>query len=161
MSARAAWRLESLGFTQVYRYTAGEADWFANGLPIEGKLASIPRAKDVARTDVPTCALSEQLEAVRQRVQATGWDQCIVVNAQGIVLGRLRQKELSADKAASVEAVMESGPTTIRPDTMLDDLVKRMRARRVESIVVSTSDGQLLGSLFREDAERAQEAAPS
>jgi CBS domain-containing protein len=144
----------------VYRYTAGEADWFASGLPIEGKLASVPRAKDVARTDVPTCALSEQLEAVRQRVQGSGWDQCIVVNDQGIVLGRLRQKELTAEKEASVEAVMESGPTTIRPDTMLDDLVKRMRARRVESIVVSTSDGQLLGVLFREDAERASSADP-
>jgi CBS domain-containing protein len=160
MSPRAAWRLESLGFTQVYWYAAGEADWFASGLPIEGKLASVPRAKDVARTDVPTCALSEQLEAVRQRVHGSGWDQCIVVNEQGIVLGRLRQKELSADTEASVEAVMESGPTTIRPDTMLDDLVKRMRARRAQSTIVSTSDGQLLGVLFREDAERASSADP-
>jgi hypothetical protein len=47
-----------------------------------------PERRIVARTDVPTCALSEQLEAVRERVQAAGWDQCIVVNEQGIVLGR-------------------------------------------------------------------------
>jgi CBS domain-containing protein len=160
MSARAAWRLESLGFTQVFRYTAGEADWFASGLPTEGKLAGVPRVKDVARTDVATCALSEQLDAVRERVQAAGWDQCIVVNEQGIVLGRLGQEELGADTEASTEAVMEAGPTTIRPDTMLDDIVQRMRARRVESIVVSTSDGELLGILFRKDAERASEAAP-
>ena len=43
MSARAAWRLETLGFTQVYRYTAGKMDWFANALPIEGKKKDAPR----------------------------------------------------------------------------------------------------------------------
>ena len=36
MSPRAAARLESLGFRQVYDYVAGEADWFASGLPMEG-----------------------------------------------------------------------------------------------------------------------------
>ena len=33
LSARAAWWLESLGFAQVLRYTAGKADWAAYGLP--------------------------------------------------------------------------------------------------------------------------------
>src|SRR5262245_8812092 len=132
MSARAAWRLETLGFRNVYRYTAGEADWFAVGLPIEGKLASAARAQHVASKDVPTCGLSEKLGAVGERVRAAGWDQCIVVNEQAVVLGRLRQKELSADKAARVETVMESGPTTIRPDTMLELMTKRMRQRHVE-----------------------------
>lgn len=154
MSARAAWRLESLGFTQVYRYTPGEADWFAAGLPMAGKLASVPRAQDVARRDAPTCGLSEQVGAVRERVRAAGWDQCIVVNERGVVLGRLRQKEPRADPAARVEAVMESGPTTIRPDTMLDAITTRLRERRVASIIVSTSDGRLVGILYREDAER-------
>jgi hypothetical protein len=27
MSPRAAWRLESIGFGQVYDYAAGKADW--------------------------------------------------------------------------------------------------------------------------------------
>src|SRR5437773_6189207 len=27
LSARAAWRLESMGFQEVYRYTPGKADW--------------------------------------------------------------------------------------------------------------------------------------
>jgi hypothetical protein len=35
----AAWRLESLGFAQVYRYTPGKADWLANELPVEGQQA--------------------------------------------------------------------------------------------------------------------------
>lgn len=36
MSARAAWRLEQLGFERVFRYTPGKADWAAAGLPMEG-----------------------------------------------------------------------------------------------------------------------------
>jgi CBS domain-containing protein len=151
---RAAWRLETLGFSPVYDYTAGEADWFAAGLPIKGKLASVPRAQDVARRDVPTCGLSDQLGAVRERVRAAGWDQCIVVNEERVVMGRLRQKELGADDTSRVETVMESGPTTVRPDTVLEPITKRMAERNVESIVVSTSDGHLVGVLFRSDAER-------
>ena len=36
MSPRAAWRLESLGFTKVYDYVPGKTDWLAAGLPREG-----------------------------------------------------------------------------------------------------------------------------
>ena len=87
MSARAAWRLESLGFTAVYRYTAGKADWLASGLPSAGARASLPRIGDLARRDVPTCTLQERLGDVRERVRAAGWDVCLVVNARRIVLG--------------------------------------------------------------------------
>jgi rhodanese-related sulfurtransferase len=36
MSPRAAWRLESIGFTEVHDYVAGKADWGSAGLPLEG-----------------------------------------------------------------------------------------------------------------------------
>lgn len=38
MSARAAWRPESLNFTVAYRYTAGKADRLASGLLIYGNV---------------------------------------------------------------------------------------------------------------------------
>jgi rhodanese-related sulfurtransferase len=44
MSDRAAWRLESLGFTRVYRYSPGKDGWLAMGLPTEGPDAATPRA---------------------------------------------------------------------------------------------------------------------
>src|SRR5262249_15483136 len=135
MSARAAWRLESLGFSQVFRYTPGKADWFAAGLPREGKLADVPRAGDVARRDVPICRLTDRLGEVRDRVLAADWDMCIVVNDEHIVLGRLRENELNADPAAAAEAVMEAGPTTIRPNEPLAALAKRLRERQVRSII--------------------------
>ena len=65
MSARAASRLVSLGFTTVYRYQAGKADWFASGLPREGKEAHIPRVDDVARRDVAACRPDERVGDVR------------------------------------------------------------------------------------------------
>jgi CBS domain-containing protein len=154
MSARAAWRLESLGFAQVFRYTPGEADWFANGLPAAGRDANIPKAADIARRDVPTCHLTDRISQVRDAMRATNWNQCLVVNAERVVLGRLRQRVLEGDPSAVVEDVMEPGPATVRLNEPLEPLVERMQKRNVSSIVVTTSDGELVGVLFREDAER-------
>ena len=69
MSPRAAWRLESFGFTDVYDYAAGKLDWLAAGLPTEGTNAERPRAADVARRDVPTCHLEEGLGDVQDLPQ--------------------------------------------------------------------------------------------
>ncbi len=153
MSPRAAWRLESLGFGEVYDYVAGKVDWLAFGLPREGDEAATPRAGDIARRDVPTCALSEPIGSVRERVEAAGWEQCLVVNDERVVLGRLRGKALSADAHTLAESVMETGPTTVRPDERLANLATRLRERDVTSIVVTTPDGRLVGVLFREDLE--------
>lgn len=154
MSARAAWRLETLGFTRVYRYKPGKADWLANGLPIEGTEAGAPRAGQVTRRDVPTCHLGERVGDVEAVVKASGWDMCLVVTDDNVVLGRLRGKALHADLSALVDEVMEEGPTTIRPDTRLEDIVSRMQQKHVGSIVVTTPDGRLIGVMFRADAER-------
>src|ERR671925_424954 len=115
MSARAAWRLETLGFARVFRYSPGKQDWFAAGLPREGRLAGAPRR------DVPTCRLTDRVGEVQERVRAAGWDQCLVVNEQRIVLGRLRGKGLEAPDETPAEEVMEPGPTTFRPNGALGE----------------------------------------
>jgi CBS domain-containing protein len=154
MSARAAWRLETLGFARVFRYTPGKQDWFAAGLPREGRHAGVPRAVDAARTDAPTCHLTDRIGDVRERVRVAGWDHCLVVNEHRVVLGRLRGKGLEAPAETPAEQVMELGPTTFRPNGILGAIAERMRSRNVGSVVVTTSDGELLGVLKREDAER-------
>ncbi len=154
MSPRAAARLASLGFSQVYDYVAGEADWLAFGLPTEGTNADVPRAGHVARPDVPTSRLTDRLGDVRDQVRAAGWDHCIIVNERGVVLGRVRGDALDGDPDRTVELVMEAGPATVRPSEPLDALTERMRDRHVGTIVVSTSDGVLVGVLCREEAER-------
>ena len=155
MSPRAAWRLESLDFTEVYEYAAGEADWLAFGLPSEGRHADTPRAGHIARSDVPTCSLRERMGEIRDRVKTAGWDECLVVNDQTVVLGRLRGAALAASAETMAEAVMEPGPTTTRPDEPLTKLVPRLRDKHVERIIVTTPDGRLVGIAERHAAERA------
>ena len=72
MSPRAASRLESIGFTRVYDYVAGKADWGSFGLPLEGQRPSSTRVGAHLQTDVPTCTLDESLPAVCERVRAAG-----------------------------------------------------------------------------------------
>src|SRR6266487_18956 len=72
MSPRAAWRLESIGFTQVHDYVAGKADWGSSGLPLEGTRGSRTRVGAHLRRDVPTCRLDERLSDVRARVRVAG-----------------------------------------------------------------------------------------
>ncbi len=153
MRPRAAWRLETLGFTNVYAYVGGKADWFSAGLPREGKLTSTPRAGDVARQDL-TCRPTERISDVIDRVRAAGKETCIVTTDGGVVLGRVRTDRLDADYQGPVEEVMELGPTTTRADTMLEAILERLNARNVESILIATSDGRLVGTLYRSDAER-------
>ena len=155
MSLRAAWRLESLGFTQVYDYAAGEADWLAFGLPSEGRDADTPRAGPIARRDVPTCSLHERVDEIRERVEVAGWDECLVVNDHQVVLGRIRGAALEAPHEMIAEEVMEVGPTTIRPDESLATLVPRLRDKHVTRIIVTTPDGRLVGIAEREAAERS------
>jgi hypothetical protein len=101
-------RLESLGFTQVFDYVAGKADWFANGLPREGKRADSPQIGDLVRRDVPVCHLGDCVGEVLQRVRTAGWAQCVVVNNTGIVLGLLRGEALHAAPEAPVALAMGS-----------------------------------------------------
>ena len=154
MSPRAAWRLEGLGFERVYDYVPGKADWFASGLPKEGRLASVPIIGDAARREVPTCAPVEKIVVVRERVRKMGWDRCVVVNNERVVLGLLREKELSSDPKVLVEEAMRNGPATFRPNEPVGKMVQRMQDREATAVLVTTSDGRLVGLLYREDAEQ-------
>lgn len=139
----------------MFDYAAGKAAWLASGLPIEGADASVPRAGDHARTDVPICRLGEPLESVRERVRAAGWETCIVVSEERIVLGRLGRSALSSDDKATVEQAMSEGPSTIRPDTTLETITQRLREQKLTTALVTTLDGQLVGVLRLDDADRA------
>ena len=152
MSSRAAWRLESLGFTEVYDYVPGEADWFAYGLPMEGVQAALPRVGQLARQDVPRCGLSEEVGAIRDRVKAAGWSVCAVVNDEDVVLGLLRERELAADPDTTAEHVMRSGPATYRPDALVKDVAQQLETRGVPGVLVTRSDGRLVGWLRHDDA---------
>ena len=151
MSPRAAWRLESLGFAEVFEYVAGKLDWMAAGLPTEGTNAQLPRAGDVARRDVPTCGLKERLGAVKDRVDKEGWDAAVVVNDERVVLGLLRAKELAGEPELTIEQAMRPGPSTFRTFVAIAEMARFFVEHDLESSPVTTSDGRLVGLLLRRD----------
>jgi predicted transcriptional regulator len=135
----------------VYDYVGGKLDWLAAGLPSEGTNATRPRAGALARRDVPTCGLGEPIRAVRERVAAAGWNACVVVNEQRVVMGLLRAEELQKGQDERAERVMRPGPSTFRPHVPTDDVVKFMVAHDLPNSPITTSDGKLIGLLRRED----------
>jgi Mg/Co/Ni transporter MgtE len=154
MSPRAASRLEALGFTQVYDYVAGKADWGSFGLPLEGRRPSSSRVGAHVRTDVPACGPADRMTEVRERVRAADWDTCFVTNQQRVVVGRLGRAALAGDDDVSVEEAMTLGPSTVRPSLELDKAIDRMRRQHLTSLPVTRSDGVLVGIIRRADAER-------
>lgn len=132
----------------------GKADWLAAGLPVEGVSTERPTASDVARHDVPTCRLDERLGEVRERVRDTGWDACVVVNEERIVLGLLREAELEKGKEEVIEKVMRPGPSTFRPNVPIEELANFMIEHDLVNSPITFSDGRLIGLLRREDAAR-------
>jgi CBS domain-containing protein len=138
----------------VYDYTAGKADWLAAGLPTEGEATGRPTAATVARRDVPTCHLGESLQDIRDRVRAAGWDACVVVNTERIVLGLLRAEQLGREEDLTAESAMRPGPSTFRPNIAIAKMAELMVKRDLPNAPVTTSAGELIGLLVREDAER-------
>jgi len=144
-----------MGF-EVYDYEAGKADWGSAGLPLEGADPSSRRAGAFARRDVPTCVLGDRLRDVRERAAELGT--CFVVDADGVVLGRLGRKALRGEDDVTVDEAMSPGPGTLRPSARLQEAVDWMRKRGATRVPITTSDGRLFGLLLLADAERELES---
>lgn len=153
MSPRAACRLESLRFKEVYDYMPSKVDWKAHGLPMEGEQADERVVGDMLRDDVVTATLEERMGDVRERVASSPYGFALVATEGGTLLGRLRKAPLHGDPAARAEDVMEPGPSTLRPDMTLDDVVERLRKRDLMTAVVTNPEGKLLGIVRRADME--------
>jgi CBS domain-containing protein len=109
----------------------------------------------VARKGVPTCGLDDRIGEVRERVHAAGWDACVVVNEDRIVLGLLRRDELESGEDERVELVMRPGPSAFRPHVNIEAMAEHMIEHDLPNAPITTSDGRLVGLLVRADAARA------
>jgi CBS domain-containing protein len=152
MSPRAAWRLEAAGFSPVYDYVAGKSDWLAADLPFEGtaQLAGMFTRREVATASEDTSAQ----EALR-RLDARGFGPVLVLNPAGVVMGAAYRKALSsAAEGATAGMVMRFGVTTVRPSEQAADLAHRMSHAQVSRVVVTRSDGTLVGLFFADDLKQ-------
>ena len=151
MSARAAWRLEGLGFAEVYDYVGGKVDWRASDLPTEGKPRP-PRLGDLVQRQVPTCAPEEPARVVSQRAPH---GPCVVVNGAGVVLGMVDAEAAAKDPDRPVEDVMTEGPSTSRPDVRASEMTERLEGGERDFLLVTTASGRLVGIVDGDDVLRA------
>ncbi len=149
-----------MGFGDVSDYVDGKLDWMAAGLPTEGSNARRPRAGAVARSDSPTCRLDETVGQVAAKVRAAGWTACVVVNAERVVLGLLRETELGGDPNQRIEQAMRPGPSTFRPFVLVEELARYMAEHELPNAPITTSDGRLIGLITLEDAARVVHEVP-
>jgi CBS domain-containing protein len=147
LSPRAACRLETLGFEQVYDYVPGKVDWLARMLPVEGARANETRVGDLARDDVVTCGLGDDAVEVGNRIEESPYGFALVEAEDGTLLGRLRRSAIEAGKTA--EEVMSPGPSTVRPDADVDELRGKLDAKDLKTAIVSTPEGRLIGVVLR------------
>ena len=157
MSPRAACRLESIGFSEVYDYVGSKMDWIDAGLAFEGSDALRPRLGTLALTSVPTCSLDETVGAVAARVG--DWGLCVVVNSENVVLGVVGDEELAVDHDRSVGEVMQEGPSTYRPHVTPEELLPKLDKSPRPWVLVTNLDGTLVGLVWPDDLRAA--AAPS
>ena len=148
-------RLEALGFDAVFDYAGGKKDWVSEGMPTEGERAHQARSGHVARIGPPTCRPDATIGDLDGREDVAEWGLCVVTDDEGIVHGLLDLPDIErASGTARVESVMDLAPPTRRPDTSLAKMLDRLTDKQLESVLITTSRGRLLGVLFLGDLRR-------
>lgn len=146
LSARAAWRLEQLGFADVYDYTASKTAWLGAGHEAEGTIRAEDRAGAIARavpTVLPSATISEALEVA-------GTEPTIaVVNDQGVLLGAVHLVASAATGELAVGEIMQPGPPSVRPSITGRELAASMDDDRRSHVFVTLLDGTLIGMIER------------
>lgn len=150
MSQRAAWQLERLGFSDVYDFVVGKAYWLASGRPTV-------RSSEIARvgssvTASATALVDDKVQAIRESMASPS--DVVVIDERRIVIGRVRASDFEAAVGTDlIGEIMRLGPTTIRPDELVDAVSKRMANRGVGSLLVTRPTGELLGQFVPSEME--------
>ena len=133
----------------MYDYAAGKMDWLSADLRFEGtaQLAGMFTRRDVATAGEHTPAA----EALR-RLEAQGFGPVLVLNEADVVMGAAYRDQLrAASGQAEVGKLMRFGVSTVRPSEEAAALAHRMGHAEVTRVVVTRSDGTLIGLFFATD----------
>jgi hypothetical protein len=123
-------------------------------MPIEGERAGEATAGDLARDDVVTCGLDDQVGPVRERVARSPYPFALVISS-GVVLGRLRASMLDCDPRLRAEEIMEPGPSTVRPHKTAASVAGDLAGRELRWAIVTSPEGRLIGVAARAELEAA------
>lgn len=128
---------------------AGKADWFAAGLPGEGEGLREPRIGSLSETAC-TCAPTDRVDELRQRLAGDGWDPCVVVDEDDVVLGAIHPGDLEGDGSRTAEDVMARAPSTFRPDVPAKEMQRWFAGHEdLSAAPITTPEGRLLGVITR------------
>lgn len=61
------------------------------------------------------------------------------------MLGRLGRRALASDEVQTVEQAMSNGPSTVRPNVLLAQLLQKLEQQDLRTALVTTSHGRLVG----------------
>jgi Mg/Co/Ni transporter MgtE len=78
---------------------------------------------------------------------------CVVINGRRVPLGALSLDAMTKDPNAVAEALMEPGPATIRPSWTFEETSEYLKKQNQDRVMVTTSEGILMGVYFQADAE--------
>ena len=138
----------------MYDYVLGKVDWLAHNLPVDRERPAPPTAADFMRDGVVTCGLDERVGEVKEKIASSPFGFAVATTPAGVVLGRVRGSVLDCDPALRIEEVMEPGPSTVRPDRPVDQLLERLARQELRFAIVTTPEGRLLGVVRRDEVER-------
>jgi CBS domain-containing protein len=124
--------------------------WFAEGLPGDGRVRDADRAGAAARRDVPTVDAGSTLRDVAAVVG--DWEVVVVVDGE-VVVGAVRAEAASGPGDTQVAAIMDTAPSTVRPNLTKRELAKNMDRDRKPRVLVTTLGGRLIGLVRREDLD--------
>ncbi len=113
-------------------------DWLAYGLPVEKNL----------QKEFPIARLDDLAGDVRLRLEQAGFSICPVLSEDGVLIGVFEHLNGSIDPSTPVKNVMDPAPTTVRPSVSVDSAMKQLDKSEADELLVTSSDGKLLG-LFR------------
>ena len=128
---------------------AGKADWLAADLPFDGtaRLAGM-----FTRRDVVTVGERTPVAEALRLLEAQGFGPVLALNQARVVMGAAYRDHLeAASGGAEVGSVMRFGVSTVRPSEDAAALGHRMSHAGVTRVVVTRSDGTLIGLFFAAD----------
>lgn len=138
---------------------AGKMDWLAFALPVEKKDHGVTMVIERLQREFPIARPSEPVGGVRLRMEQAGLAICPVLDHDGVLVGALDHLNGKFDPATPVENVMDPGPATVRPSVSVGNAVKQLDKLNADELLVTSSDGKLLG-LFRRPKTSAEARLP-
>jgi CBS domain-containing protein len=133
----------------VHDLVDGKAAWLAEGLPSEGLLGEDQRVGAIVQADVPRVDPDATLSEVERVIGS--WELAAVTAEDGTLVGSVRAEAAEGPGDRTVDGVMQTAPATVRPSISRRELAQSMDQQGQTYVLVTTSEGRLLGLARRRD----------